>query len=72
MIIPTKEILIKIVEEQGFAYNSIAGQDLFNNLSALTKDDWTGPEVKTFLMYLRDSIFPNLDVPKILRQLEIL
>ena len=51
MIVPTKDDLVKIVEEQGFAYNSIAGQDLFNNLSALTKDDWTGPEVKTFLMY---------------------
>ena len=72
MIIPTKEILINIVRQQGYPYDSVKGENLYLNLSPLTEGDWTGPEVKTFLMNLRDMVFPSLDVPEILRQLEIL
>ena len=72
MIVPTKEDIITIVSGQGFHHNSSEGQDLYNNLLALTTGDWTGPQVRDFLMNLREMIFPGLNVLKILEQLEIL
>ncbi|HKM20144.1 MAG TPA: hypothetical protein VJY47_02910 [Candidatus Dojkabacteria bacterium] len=72
MIIPTKEILINIVRQQGYPYDSVKGENLYLNLLPLTEGEWTGQEVKDFLMNLRERISPDLDVPEILRQLDIL
>lgn len=72
MIIPTKEVLIKIVKQQGYPYNSVEGENLYLNLQPLREGDWTALQIQNFLINLREKSFPELDVPEVLRNLEIL